>query len=70
MTAFYFNRAVWIFGSTMDADVEESTKRVKKNREAAVERRVALWMDDEGTGKGRFAVPVATTRGGRKTSGE
>jgi hypothetical protein len=70
VTAFYFDRAVWVFGSTMDADLEESTKNVKKNREAAIERRVGLWMDDEGTGKGRFAAPMVTTRGGGKNSGE
>lgn len=61
--AYYFDRAVWLFGSAMDADIEESTEKVKKNRKAAIERRVAKWLDDEETGEGRFAA-VTTTRGG------
>jgi hypothetical protein len=67
--AFYFDRAVWAFGSTMDADVEENTRAVKKNREAAIERRIAEWMDDDGKSVGRFASPPVATRGGKK-SGE
>jgi hypothetical protein len=67
--AFYFDRAVFFFGTAMDADVEESTEKVKKNRKAAIERRVSLWLDDDGNMPGRFASPAVTTRGGKK-SGE
>jgi hypothetical protein len=60
--AFLFDRAVFLFGSSLEADVSDHTKNVKKRKEEAEQRRIMVWLDEDGSMPGRFASPAAPTR--------
>lgn len=62
MNAFYFDRAVWLFGSTMDQDLEEATSGSKSEKAAkrAKERRVSMWLNDS---PGVYRDPRAEGKG-------
>lgn len=60
LVAFYFNRAIWTFGSTLDAELEEISNKAKKPGSAQAKKsmRLALWLD-EGQG-GLYRDPAAS----------
>lgn len=66
--AYCFNRAVWYLNTTMEADIQEISKKAKgKNgAERAANRRMQMWLKD-GTTPQKFANPVVTrgNRGGQ-----
>lgn len=57
---FYFNRAIYRFGSTLDAELEEISNKAKKPASAKAKQamRLALWLD-EGQG-GLYKDPAAS----------
>jgi hypothetical protein len=67
--AFYFDRAVYTFGVTFDADMEEATKSKGKKPDTPEqtkrkqENRLAKWLDDGSTPRAaqpkRFRDPAA-----------
>lgn len=60
MVAYCFDRAVWHLNTTMEADIQEHSKKAKgKNgAERAANRRTQLWLKD-GTTPQKFADPMA-----------
>lgn len=57
--AFYFDRAVWVFGTTLDADLEKAGADAKKpaQQEAARMRVISKWLGSEAVGY-RQAAPT------------
>jgi hypothetical protein len=61
----FFDRAVWVFGSTLEADLEESGKsrgkkpKSEKQTNAARMKVLALWLGAEAAG---FRTPMPTRR--------
>jgi hypothetical protein len=53
MQAYYFDKAVYLFGTTFDADIEEYSKSKGKKPDKPQqtqqkrERRIAAWLADE-----------------------
>jgi len=61
LAAYYLNRAVAIFGTRVDADIEEATKdkKTEAQREASAAIALARWV--EGTDvASKFRTPTAT----------
>jgi hypothetical protein len=63
--AYYFDKAVYLFGTTFDADLEEYTKSKGKKPDSARitqqkrERRIAAWLADDSTPQvKRYRDPV------------
>lgn len=63
--AYFFDKAVFYFGSTVDADLEENSKsRSSKTPDKPEvtkmkrESQLAKWLADEGDGKKRFRDPA------------
>lgn len=54
--AFYFDRAVWTFGSTLEADLEAAVEGVKKEKAAKAKQQMVLatWLG----GKGMYRDPA------------
>ena len=57
---FFFNRAIYRFGSMLDAELEEISNKAKKagSAQAKQKMRLALWLD-EGQG-GLYKDPAAS----------
>lgn len=68
VVCLYFDRAVWLFATSVLEDVEQSTKRIKddRTREATAQRVIQKWLNEPTTApaKGRFADPAARIRRG------
>jgi hypothetical protein len=71
MEIYCFNRAVWYLNTTMEADIQQHSKKAKgKNgAERAANRRTQQWMRDDSTPQ-KFADPAAmglarSSRGGQ-----
>lgn len=63
--AYYLDKAVYLFGTTFDADLEEYTKPRGKKPDSAQqtkakrERRIAAWLADDSTPQTkRFREPM------------
>ncbi len=58
MVAFHFDRAVWLFGATLDGELNKAGQAHKKPKmaEAAKARVMAKWMGNDGG----FRKPVPT----------
>lgn len=56
VAAFYFDRAIYTFGSLLEADMEDEVGKVKdeKGQKRAAQRVLNRWM---GEGQQRFASP-------------
>lgn len=54
--AFYFDRAVWLFGTTLEADLEAAADGVKKEKAARAKQQMVLatWLG----GKGMYRDPA------------
>lgn len=48
--AFYFNRAVWVFGTTLEADLEAVAENVTKPKVAKAKQQMVLatWLGTRG----------------------
>jgi hypothetical protein len=59
VTKFYFNRAVWLFGATLEGELEKAGQGHKKAKsaEAARMRVLSRWLGNEAAG---FRQPIAT----------
>ena len=60
---YFFDRAIWLFGSALEQDIETATKKIKResSRESKQALVMARWMNDgttDGT-RGRFRDPAA-----------
>lgn len=57
--AFYFDRAVWVFGTTMEADMDKAGQKAKKpkQQEAARLRVMHKWLGSDAVS---FAQPRLT----------
>lgn len=57
--AFFFDRAVWLFGTSLESDLEKSTEKVKKPKQAEQARMRVLqkWLGTEVIG---FRQPAPT----------
>jgi hypothetical protein len=63
VTAYFFDRAIYTFGTTLEADLEEAGSKAKKEAQAERMRRLRLntWLND-GTEKKpeqKFRDPMA-----------
>jgi hypothetical protein len=63
--AFFFDKAVFYLGTTIEDDIEEYTKdRSTKTpdrpeiKQAKRERRMAVWMNSDGEGNRKFRDPA------------
>jgi hypothetical protein len=63
LVAYCFDRAVWLFGSTLDAELEESTHGCKdeKSMTRARMRVMDRWFPENRGAKGRFKDPAKLT---------
>lgn len=60
--AFFFDRAVYVFGVTVDADLEEASDGAKDSATATMQRRrrLNMWLAQEGeTPQGVYRDPFA-----------
>lgn len=57
--AFFFDRAVWLFGSTLEAEMEAVTKNVTKAKVAEAKQQAVLakWLAPSGV-KGLYRDPA------------
>lgn len=55
--AFYFNRAVWVFGTTLEAHLESAAEGVKNEKRARAKQQMvlAVWL---GHTKGMYRDPA------------
>lgn len=58
---FYFDRAVWVFGSTVEAELEKAGEKAKKPK-AAEQARIRVLNRWLGTDVVGFRQPAAPTR--------
>lgn len=60
--AFFFDRAIWLFGTTLDSDLEKAAAKAKKATQAekAQLRVMQKWLGHEAIGFG--AAPTRPTR--------
>lgn len=57
--AFFFDRAVWLFGSTLEAEIETSTKNLTKAKAIEAKQQMVLskWLAPSGV-KGLYRDPA------------
>jgi len=57
---FYFNRAVWRFGNTLEAEMDEAESRAKSDAAKRSARMLVFnrYMNPENPDKGRFRDPM------------
>jgi hypothetical protein len=61
LTAWCFDRAVTMFGTAVEEDIEKAVSKVKgeANKRAAGLRAWRRWMNEKGSTKGLFRDPAA-----------
>ncbi len=61
--AYYFDRAVWTFGSAIQSEMDEAERKSKSSKSLPARQRMILnkWVPPPGgaTAKGRFKDPAA-----------
>ncbi len=64
LVRYYFDHAVWLFGSAVEADLEEAGRKAKNERLATARRLMAMnrWVPSK-DGKGIFRDPASRTPG-------
>jgi len=57
--ALYFDRAVFSFGSSVEADIAEAADKAKNDKQAraSATRTLHKWLDQDKVMKGRFRDP-------------
>jgi len=58
LVKFYFDRAIWSFGSVVDAEMEQSSEKAKTTRSATAKRMMVLNKYITGDTRGRFKDPA------------
>lgn len=58
--AYCLDRAVWLFGSTLDSELEDVSNKAKNERSAAVARTGVLnrWFPESKAAPGRYRDPA------------
>ena len=57
--AFYFDRAVWNFGATIEAQMDKITHKNEKIAESKRRNLLNSWLSEPGEIRGRFKDPAS-----------
>ena len=58
LVKFYFDRAVWSFGSVVDSEMEQASEKAKTTKSATAKRMMVLNKYIAGDTRGRFKDPA------------